>query len=59
LASLVTVRYLPYQVFYGFMVFFVPALLLNWGLRLVAEQSGGTYRKVKKGSQKMDEPVAS
>ncbi len=29
LTALVTVRYLPYQSFYGFMIFFVPALVYN------------------------------
>jgi MFS family permease len=48
LTALVTVRYLPYQVFYGFMVFFVPALLLNWVVRFATgqpERSGGTGQR--------------
>jgi hypothetical protein len=58
LTSLVTVRYLPYQAFYGFLMFFVPALLLNWGVRFATGQPDQSGRTGQRNGKKRNKPVA-
>ena len=52
ISSIVTVRYLPYQVFYGFLVFFVPCLLCHgmstFAARYSVRKKGRMYSSKRK-----------
>ncbi len=59
LTSLVTVRYLPYQAFYGFLVFFVPTWLLNRVVKMATGQGGAAYQQRKRKGQEINAATGS